>query len=256
MRRSAAWSMARWCRTRPSRICSSGRLTWFATSPPYLRWTPVMSSPPELWAGSATPEPRRATCRTARRWWQGSKASARRSTRLDVHLAVTAGDDRSRSRGPIEASRLDDRGPPVFPGQAGAGQRQRAVRAERAARLDGPAHLVPRRPQRPRRRPPRALGCDGRADSDVLGAADFPDFPPPLLDELIVDVLRFRRDAREEALQVRPTDRDTTPPFDGQAPPVWIEGRTADLARWLTGRGAVNIRASGQPALPSIGPWL
>src|SRR5213595_982436 len=34
MRRSAAWSMARWCRTRPSRICSSGRLTWFATSPP------------------------------------------------------------------------------------------------------------------------------------------------------------------------------------------------------------------------------
>src|SRR6266851_4262672 len=93
MRRSAAWSMARWCRTRPSRICSSGRLTWFATSPPSLPWTPVMSSPPELWAGSATPEPRRATCRAARRWWQGSKASATRSARLDVQLAVTAGDD-------------------------------------------------------------------------------------------------------------------------------------------------------------------
>ena len=50
--------------------------------------------------------------------------------------------------------------------------------------------------------------------------------------------------------------RDTTPPFDGQAPPVWIEGRTADLARWLTGRGAANIRASGQSALPTLGPWL
>ena len=87
-------------------------------------------------------------------------------------------------------------------------------------------------------------------------AADFPDFPPPLLDELIADVLRFRRDAREEALQVRPTDRDTTPPFDGPAPPVWIEGRTADLARWLTGRGAVNISASDQSALPTLGPWL
>src|SRR6266568_242499 len=259
MRRSAAWSMPRWCRTRPSRICSSGRLTWSATSPPSLPWTPVMSSPPEPWAGSATPEPRLATCRTARRWWQGSKASARRSTWLDVQLAVTAGDDRSRSHGPIEASRLDDRGPPVFPGQAGAGQRRRAVRAERAARLDGPARLVPRRPQCPRRRPPRALGCDrdrlrsfveveqdaliaafekldverwatevvtaqGRHVSaaslpwlrtrevwvhaaDLHGAADFPDFPPPLLDELIADVLRFRRDAREEALQVRPTDR-------------------------------------------------
>src|SRR5712664_3344947 len=169
MRRSAAWSIARWCRTRPSRIWSSGRLTWFAISPLSFPWTPVMSSPPELWAGSATPEPRRATCRAARRWWQGSKASARRSAWLDVHLAVTVGDDRSRSHGPIEASRLDDRGPPVLPGQAGAGQRRRAVRAERAARLDGPAHLVPRRPQRPRTRPPRALGRDGRADSDVPG---------------------------------------------------------------------------------------
>jgi len=92
--------------------------------------------------------------------------------------------------------------------------------------------------------------------ADLHGAADFSDFPPPLLDELIADVLRFRRDAREEALQVRPTDRDTTPPFDGQAPPVWIEGRTADLARWLTGRGAANIRASGQSALPPLRPWL
>src|SRR5260370_37205921 len=90
--------------------------------------------------------------------------------------------------------------------------------------------------------------------ADLHGAADFPDFPPPLLDELIADVLRFRRDAREEALQIRPTDRDTTPPFDGQAPPVWIEGRTADLARWLTGRGAANIRASGQSALPPLRP--
>jgi len=92
--------------------------------------------------------------------------------------------------------------------------------------------------------------------ADLPRAADFPDFPPPLLDELIADVLRWRRDAREEALQVRPTDRDTTPPFDGQVPPVWIEGRTADLARWLTGRGAANIRASGQSALPTLGPWL
>src|SRR5207245_299681 len=74
--------------------------------------------------------------------------------------------------------------------------------------------------------------------TDLHGAADFPDFPPPLLDELIVDVLRFRRDAREEALQVRPTDRDITPPFDGQAPPVWIEGRTAALAPLRPARGA------------------
>ena len=30
----------------------------------------------------------------------------------------------------------------------------------------------------------------------------------------------------------------------------------ADLARWLTGRGAANVRASGQSALPTLGPWL
>jgi maleylpyruvate isomerase len=92
--------------------------------------------------------------------------------------------------------------------------------------------------------------------ADLHGAAGFSDFPPPLLDELVADVLRFRRAIREEALQVRPTDRDITLPFDGQAPPVWIEGRTADLARWLTGRGAANIRASDQSALPPLGPWL
>jgi maleylpyruvate isomerase len=77
-----------------------------------------------------------------------------------------------------------------------------------------------------------------------------------LLDELIVDVLRRRRDANREVVQVRPTDRDHTPPVDGTAPPVWIEGRAADLARWLTGRGAANIRTSDHSALPTLGPWL
>ena len=92
--------------------------------------------------------------------------------------------------------------------------------------------------------------------TDLHAAADFSDFPPPLLDELIVDVLRRRRDANGEVVQVRPTDRDRTPPFDGPAPPVWIEGRTADLARWLTGRGAANIHTSDHSALPTLGPWL
>jgi maleylpyruvate isomerase len=92
--------------------------------------------------------------------------------------------------------------------------------------------------------------------TDLYGAADFSDFPPPLLDELIVDVLRRRRDAHGEVVRVRSTDRDRTPPFDGPAPAVWIEGRTADLARWLTGRGAANIHSSDHSPLPSLGPWL
>jgi maleylpyruvate isomerase len=92
--------------------------------------------------------------------------------------------------------------------------------------------------------------------TDLYDVADFSDFPPPLLDELIVDVLRRRRDANGEILQVRPTDRHRTSPFDGPAPPVWIEGRTADLARWLTGRGAANIHTSDDSVLPTLGPWL
>lgn len=92
--------------------------------------------------------------------------------------------------------------------------------------------------------------------TDLYDGADFSDFPPPLLDELIIDVLQRRRDANGEVVQVRPTDRDHTPPFDGTAPRVWIEGRTADLARWLTGRGAANIHTSDHSALPTLVPWL
>src|SRR5258707_471745 len=165
MRRSAAWSMARWYRTRPSRICSSGRLTWFATSPPSLPWTPVMSSPPEPWAGSATPGPRRATCRAARRWWQGSKASARRSARLDVDALAAA-----------------------F-GMLDAGHWATEVVTAKGRHVTAAALPWLRT---------REVWVH---TADLHRAADFPDFPPPLLDELIVDVLRFRRDARDEALQ-------------------------------------------------------
>jgi maleylpyruvate isomerase len=92
--------------------------------------------------------------------------------------------------------------------------------------------------------------------TDLCDAAHFSDFPPGLLDELIDDVLRRRRGANGEIVLVRPTDRDRTPPFDGPVPPVWIEGRTADLARWLTGRGATNIHTSDDSALPTLRPWL
>jgi maleylpyruvate isomerase len=92
--------------------------------------------------------------------------------------------------------------------------------------------------------------------ADLHGPADFSNFPPALLDELIIDILRFRRDARGETLHVRPTDRDPVPPLAGRERPVWIEGRSADLVRWLTGRGVSNLRASDHSGLPTLGPWL
>jgi maleylpyruvate isomerase len=91
---------------------------------------------------------------------------------------------------------------------------------------------------------------------DLHRDADFSDFPAPLLDELISDVLRWRRDVRKEALRVRPTDRDLPPAPDAMEPPEWIEGRSSDLARWLTGRGAANLQTSNHSALPTLGPWL
>ena len=92
--------------------------------------------------------------------------------------------------------------------------------------------------------------------TDLSDVADFSDFPPALLDELIVDVLERRRVANREVVQVSPTDRDQTPPFDGPAPAAWIEGRAADIARWLTGRGAANIQTSDHSPLPILGAWL
>jgi maleylpyruvate isomerase len=91
--------------------------------------------------------------------------------------------------------------------------------------------------------------------TDLYAAADFSDFPPVLLDELLVDVLQRRRDAMGETVHVRPTDRELTPLVD-QPAAVWIEGRTADLVRWLTGRGAANIQTPNRSALPILGPWL
>jgi maleylpyruvate isomerase len=91
---------------------------------------------------------------------------------------------------------------------------------------------------------------------DLHPDADFSDFPPALLDELMVDVLRWRRDVRGETVRVRPTDRDVSPALDEPAPPEWIEGRTADLVRWLTGRGTANIQTSNRSALLTLGAWL
>jgi maleylpyruvate isomerase len=91
---------------------------------------------------------------------------------------------------------------------------------------------------------------------DLHRHADFSDFPSALLDELMVDVLRWRRDVGGETVRVRPSDRDLTPALDEPVPAEWIEGRAADLARWLTGRGAANLQTSNHCALPTLSAWL
>jgi maleylpyruvate isomerase len=91
---------------------------------------------------------------------------------------------------------------------------------------------------------------------DLHRDADFPDFPAALLDELMADVLRWRRDVRAETVRVRPSDRELRAALDEPTYPEQVEGRTADLVRWLTGRGAANIQTLNLAALPTLSAWL
>ena len=89
--------------------------------------------------------------------------------------------------------------------------------------------------------------------ADLTAGARFDDFPGDFVRELLADVLSWRRDRRHEVLDVRP--------FDGPASAlerksVWIEGSSADLARWVTGRGADGVRHSDDSPLPTLTSWL
>jgi maleylpyruvate isomerase len=91
---------------------------------------------------------------------------------------------------------------------------------------------------------------------DLHRDADFSDFPAPLLDELLAEVLRWRRDVRGEAVRVQPSDRELASAPSEQQHPGQVVGRAADLARWATGRGAVDIRTTDDSPLPILSAWL
>jgi maleylpyruvate isomerase len=92
---------------------------------------------------------------------------------------------------------------------------------------------------------------------DLRNGADFPDFPADLLDALITDVAAtWRRRRQPPALVVAPTDRDREWQVDVPGTPVRVLGRAHDLARWLTGRGAREVRTSDGAPMPHIGHWL
>jgi maleylpyruvate isomerase len=91
---------------------------------------------------------------------------------------------------------------------------------------------------------------------DLHRDADFSDFPAPLLDELLAEVLRWRRDVRGEAVRVQPSDRELASAPSEQQQPGQVVGHIADLARWATGRGAVNVRTTDDSPLPILSAWL
>ncbi|MEU0803759.1 hypothetical protein [Streptomyces sp. NPDC005970] len=81
--------------------------------------------------------------------------------------------------------------------------------------------------------------------------------PDDLLDALIGDALTRRRGTQGVELDVRATDRETGGSHEAGGAAVRVEGRAADLARWLTGRGrAQGLHTTTGAPLPQLPPWL
>ncbi|MEU2424907.1 maleylpyruvate isomerase family mycothiol-dependent enzyme [Streptomyces sp. NPDC007851] len=89
---------------------------------------------------------------------------------------------------------------------------------------------------------------------DLPSGGDFAEFPDDFTDALITDALTRRRTAQSVEVGVRATDRETDVFPRGD---VIVEGPSADLARWLTGRGTPpHLRTTTGAPLPQLPPWL
>jgi maleylpyruvate isomerase len=92
---------------------------------------------------------------------------------------------------------------------------------------------------------------------DLQHGNGFSELPADFLDALITDVLTRRKNVHGELLCIHATDRrehpDSPPNLEASTP---VMGRTADLARWLTGRGTAGVRTRDESPLPLLAPWL
>jgi maleylpyruvate isomerase len=90
---------------------------------------------------------------------------------------------------------------------------------------------------------------------DLDNGGSFFDFPPDLLDGLLADLAEaWARRAADVATLLVPDDRPSPVILDSAAGPR-VSGATADLVRWLTGRGARRLTCSADqlPNLPCGG---
>ncbi|RPF28330.1 maleylpyruvate isomerase family mycothiol-dependent enzyme [Georgenia muralis] len=89
---------------------------------------------------------------------------------------------------------------------------------------------------------------------DLDNGGSYLDLPPEMLDELVADVLRsWARRGEEVDLVLAPTDRSATHAVGADGPTV--SGTTADLVRWLTGRGERRLTSS-TGTVPAVPRWL
>jgi maleylpyruvate isomerase len=92
--------------------------------------------------------------------------------------------------------------------------------------------------------------------SDLQQGNGFEDFPAEFVNELLLDVLIRRRRGSARAVAVHAIDR-ARPDIPEDHGASRVEGRAAELARWLTGRGGAEALQTfdGAP-LPELSAWL
>lgn len=95
---------------------------------------------------------------------------------------------------------------------------------------------------------------------DLGNGGRFEDFPPELLDALLIDILSAwdRRRSAEglPAFTLDPIDREHPPLTSGSGAAVALRGTAAALARWASGRGAEGVETDAGQRPPSAPRWL
>lgn len=90
---------------------------------------------------------------------------------------------------------------------------------------------------------------------DLRGSVSFDALPVDLLEAIIDDVAARRSSLRRDPPIALHSTTGGAWAIDTGIDPVRVTGSPAQLARWLTGRGAGELRAEGRP-LPPLTPWL
>lgn len=85
---------------------------------------------------------------------------------------------------------------------------------------------------------------------DLGNGGSFRDLPPAFAEALLSEASGSWRG--HEAFLLSASDRDLSLAFGQPATSLVVRGKLADLARWITGRGAHGVTATG--ALPAITP--
>jgi maleylpyruvate isomerase len=91
---------------------------------------------------------------------------------------------------------------------------------------------------------------------DLDNGASYVDFPPEFVDALVQDVVgAWQRKGERADVVLQPTDRAYRA-SGGGSDDIVVNGTAADIARWLTGRGARRLTVTGADALPELPHWL